>query len=181
MTPAQQQDVSGEITRRLAVFNDATTASFQGVVEESRAAVATQFVIDKCDISIASQVFEEHIVATINATIDESSTVLNEQLTAAFVHENAEMRKALDSMKAVMEAIGGEQCQEAAAKMADLDKNQSQNVALLRNMFGTTSNELRDRMLAHELSFQEPLVGSTALSSQLGIVALSLAMAVPPA
>ena len=129
MIPAQHEYVSGEITRRLAVFNDATTASFRGVVEESRAVVATQLVIEKLDISVAFQALEERIVATINATIDECSTVLSDRFTAAFVYENLEMPKAVDSMKAVMEAIGGEQFQEGAAKMADLDKNQSQNVA----------------------------------------------------
>ena len=155
--PAQEEYVSGDVTRRLAVFNDATTASLQGVVEESRVGVANQLVMEKRDISIASQAFEERIVSTINATIDERSSVLNEQLTAAFVCENTEIRKAVESMTTVMEAIGGKKLQEVAAKMADLDKSQSQNVALLRNMFGTTSNELRDWMLAHERSFQEAL------------------------
>ena len=120
LIPAQQEYVSGEITRQLAVFNDATTTSLQGVVEESRAAVATQFVIEKRDISSASQAFEECIVATINATIDERSTVLNEQLAAAFVYKNLEMRKAVDSMKIVMEAIGGEQFQDVARRWQTL-------------------------------------------------------------
>ena len=39
--------------------------------------------------------------------------------------------------------------------MADLHKNQKQNVALLSTMFGNTSNELRDRMLTHESSLQD--------------------------
>ena len=97
LIPAQQEYVSGDVTRRLAVFNDATTASLQGVVEESRVGVANQFVMEKRDISIASQAFEERIVSTINATIDERSSVLNEQLIAAFVYENTEMRKAGES------------------------------------------------------------------------------------
>ena len=144
LTPAQQEYVSGEITRRLVVFNDATIA-----------AVAKQFEIEKRDISIASQAFEERITSTINATIDERQSVLNKQLTAAFVYESAEMRKAVESMKSAMEAIGGEKFGKVAAKMADLDKGQSHNVALLSDMFGKNTNDLRDRMLAHERSFQE--------------------------
>ena len=54
-----------------------------------------------------------------------------------------------------MEAIGREKFEEMATKMGQLDQSQSQNVALLTSMFGSTSNELRDRMLAHERSLQE--------------------------
>ena len=48
-----------------------------------------------------------------------------------------------------------EKLEEMTTKMAKLDQSQSQNVALLTSMFGSTSNELRDRMLAHERTFQE--------------------------
>ena len=147
MTPAQQEYVSGEITRRLAVFNHATTA-----------AVATQFEIEKRDISIASQAFEERITSTIHATVEGRQSVLNEQLIAAFVHKNAEMRKAEESLKFVMEAIGGEKFGGVSVKMANLDKSQSHNVALLRDMFGKNTNDLRDRMPAHDRSFQEAFV-----------------------
>ena len=65
------------------------------------------------------------------------------------------MREAVDSMKTVMEAIGGEKFEEVATKMAELDKSQSHNVALPSDMFGKNTNELCDRMLAHKRSFQQ--------------------------
>ena len=43
----QQAFVTGEIDRRLAIFNNAATASLQGAVEDARAAVAAQFSIEK--------------------------------------------------------------------------------------------------------------------------------------
>ena len=47
MNVAQQKFVTGEIDRRLAFFNQATTASLQGAVEDARASVARQFKIEK--------------------------------------------------------------------------------------------------------------------------------------
>ena len=73
MAPAQQEYVSAEITRRLALFHDASTATFtailQGAVPESKALVTRQFVIEKTEISVASEALEARITATIGATI----------------------------------------------------------------------------------------------------------------
>ena len=40
LSVAQQEFVCGEIDRRLAIFDQATTASLQGAVDDARAAVA---------------------------------------------------------------------------------------------------------------------------------------------
>ena len=106
---AQQDFVTGEIDRRLAIFNRATTASLQGAVEHARASVARQFEIEKRELSIASEVMEARIMGTIGSSIDERSTALNQNLTEAFAAENAAMRLAVDGMKTVMQAIGGDQ------------------------------------------------------------------------
>ena len=74
----------------------------------------------------------------------------NGQLFALCVSENAEMRASVDGMKSVMEAIGGEKLEEMARKMADLDKLQSQNAAMLGTMFTGASNGLRDKALAQD-------------------------------
>ena len=88
---------------------------------------------------------------TTIATIDEC----NASIAAAFVYQNAERRKAVVSIKTVMEAMGGEKFEDVATKMAELDKSHSHNVALLSDMFGKNTNDLRDRLLAHDRSFQE--------------------------
>ena len=154
LTPAQQEYVSAEITRPLAMFHDAMTATFtaslQCAVDDSKALVTRHFVIEKTEFSLASEALEARIMSTIGATIDERSAVLSGQITAAFIFENAEMRASVDGMKTVMEAISGDQFEEMARKMADLDKLQSQNVAMLGTMFSSASNELRDKALAQD-------------------------------
>ena len=56
-------------------------------------------------------------------------------------------------MKTVMEAIGGERFEEMAQKMADLDTLQGQNIAMLGTMCTGASNELRDKALSQDQSF----------------------------
>ena len=105
-------------------------------------------------MSLASEVMEARIMGTIGSSIDERSTALNRDLTEALAAENAAMRLAVDGMKTVMEAVGGDQFAEMATKMSQLDQSNAQNVALLTTMFGSSCNELRDRFVGHERSFQ---------------------------
>jgi hypothetical protein len=137
---AQQEFVTGEIDRRLAIFNQATTARLQGAVEGARAYVASQFEIEKRELMIASEAMEARILGTIGSSIDERSTALNQNLTEAFAAENAAMPLAVDGMKTVMEAIGGDQFSEMATKMSQLDQSYAQNVSLLTTVFGSSCN-----------------------------------------
>ena len=98
---------------------------------------------------------EARIMGTIGSSIDERSTTLNQNLTEAFAAENAAMRLAVDGMTTVMQAIGGDQFEAMATKMSKLDESNDTRVALLTTMFGSSCNELRDRMVGHEHSFQE--------------------------
>ena len=115
---AQQEFVTGEINRRLAIFNTATTASLQGAVEEARASVARQFEIEKRELSLASEAMEARIMGTVEVAIDQRSNVLVEQ----FVAENVATRANVDELKVVMEAIGGDKFEAMASKMAAIDQ-----------------------------------------------------------
>ena len=116
MNAAQQEFVTGEIDYRLPIFNNATTASLQGAVEDAHASVARQFEIEKRELSIVSEVMEARIMGTIEFSIDGRSTTLNQNLTEAFAAENAAMRLAVDGMKTVMQAIGGDQFEAMATR-----------------------------------------------------------------
>ena len=75
LTQAQGELIGSEITRRLAVFQDAMTASLQAAVEEAKGSVASQMAIEKAQLHSASGVMEARIMGTIGVAIDERSNV----------------------------------------------------------------------------------------------------------
>ena len=144
LTQAQGELIGSEITRRLAVFQDAMPASPQAAVEDAKVSVASSMALEKAQLHNASEGMEARIMETIGVAIDERSNVLVERCVA----ENAATRTTVDELKLVMEAIGRDKFEEMATKMAQLDQSQSHNVALVAGMFGRTSNGLRHRTLS---------------------------------
>ena len=118
MTQAQGELIGSEITRRLAVFQDAMTAIRQAAVEEAMGSVASQMAIEKAQLHSASEVMEARIMGTIGVAIDEHSNVLVEQ----FVVENVATRANVDELKVVTEAIGGDKFEAMASKMGCLTR-----------------------------------------------------------
>ena len=53
LTPAQGELIGSQITRRLAVFQDATTATLQAAVEEAKGSVAFQMATEKTQLHSA--------------------------------------------------------------------------------------------------------------------------------
>ena len=76
LSVAQQEFVTGEIDRRLAIFDQATTASLQGAVEAARVSVADQFAIEKRALMDESKAMEARIMGTVEKAIDDRSNVL---------------------------------------------------------------------------------------------------------
>ena len=115
LTPEQQEYVSVEIARSLALLADAvqlqTQAQFLGHVNT----MVEQFCIEKAyaldalnsskqRMQTASQAFEGRIVATI----DDRIGFVTDRVTTTFVSESASMQATVTEFKVAMEGIGGD-------------------------------------------------------------------------